>query len=87
MSRCMNVGMCALWLLSALLLDTAATSFVPSPPNNRALGCYWYPKQCAEPGMALTDRNIRPHSKNEVQTLENGGGAQSFATLRHPEEV
>lgn len=29
-----------------------------SEQHQRDVGCYWYPRQCVEPGMALTNRNI-----------------------------
>ena len=36
----------------------AAAGVPPVPAAAPAVGCYWYPRQCVEPGMALTDRNI-----------------------------
>ena len=41
--------------MSLLAMAVAAAT---STTSSREVGCWWYPKQCVLPGMALTDRNI-----------------------------
>jgi hypothetical protein len=65
-----------------LLLGTAATA-----GRQPDVGCYWYPKQCAEPGMALTDRNISDLPLDSCTYLDLGNlcffNVTAEGTLNH----
>ena len=53
------------------------------------IGCYWYPRQCVLPGMALTDRNISSLPLQTCTYLDIGNlclfNVTSEGTLHHDE--
>ena len=71
------------------LLALAIIALAAASATAYEVGCYWYPRQCVLPGMALTDRNISSLPLHTCTYIDIGNlclfNVTSEGTLHHDE--